>query len=85
MTRANNGYIAPKYKVPFETGFVYGTIKFRLIDAATGQVQLGGDGNLLDQYDFGKWLDVIASAPPGAAKIYRIYCSKCINHVTPEK
>ena len=44
-------FASPKY-ANMNTGLVYGNIKVTLLDAKTGEVQLGNANGLLDVYDF---------------------------------
>lgn len=82
---SNGGYVNTFNRTPLNTGGVFGTIKFTLLDASRGEVRLGGDGNLLDVYDYapGSKAGAIAGMWPGAPMPYNIYCSKCVNHVYP--
>lgn len=85
VLEAKDGYINLfRFLQPFNnTGSVFGTIKFTLVEASTGSVLLGGKNNFLDKYDFSRLspFGLWARMHRGAAKDFVIYCTVCTNHV----
>lgn len=80
----DDGYINFFPALHPNTGLVYGTIKLTLLNENTGAVRLGGEGNLLDKFDFdpkkpfGRIADGLY---PGTPKNFNIYCTTCTTKI----